>query len=190
MRHCCRMFARGGIIMTLGCVAVATAQDPPSDPITFESPTGNIRCEIAPHADAAAARCVTLAPRRAARVIAGQKARVVAFAAIGSLTKSDVLRYGESVKGFGFRCRSQKVGVTCRDTQTGNGFLIAKEGVTLLPRRAKPAPRPSRPARGDRYNCDDFPLPDGTTAQQYLDQDPSDPSQLDGDRDGIACQGG
>ncbi len=41
---------------------------------------------------------------------------------------------------------------------------------------------------GDIYNCADFPLPDGTTAQEYLYRYPSDPSNLDGDNDGLACE--
>lgn len=57
-----------------------------------------------------------------------------------------------------------------------------------------PAPAPSSgggstaPAFSDVYNCDDFPLPDGTTAQQYLELYPSDPSGLDGNNDGVACE--
>jgi Ca2+-binding RTX toxin-like protein len=60
-----------------------------------------------------------------------------------------------------------------------------------------PAPRTGgdgggrhRPAYTDIYNCDDFPLADGTTAQQYLELYPSDPSGLDGNNDGVACEGG
>ena len=46
------------------------------------------------------------------------------------------------------------------------------------------------PVPGNLYNCSDFPLPDGTTARQYLRRYPSDPSRLDGDHDGVACEGG
>lgn len=63
------------------------------------------------------------------------------------------------------------------------------------PRPARAAPtRPTAPARptpaapGDIFNCDDFPLPDGTTANEYLRRYPSDPSRLDGDGDGRACE--
>ena len=41
---------------------------------------------------------------------------------------------------------------------------------------------------GDIYNCGDFPLADGTTAQAYLRRYPSDPSGLDGNNDGVACE--
>jgi hypothetical protein len=39
---------------------------------------------------------------------------------------------------------------------------------------------------GDIYNCDDFATQE--EAQAYLQQWPSDPSNLDGDNDGIACE--
>jgi hypothetical protein len=44
------------------------------------------------------------------------------------------------------------------------------------------------PTPGDLYNCSSFPLLDGTTAQQYLQIWPGDPSRLDGDSDGLACE--
>lgn len=56
---------------------------------------------------------------------------------------------------------------------------------------APPAPVPTTPAPstpGNIYNCSDFPLADGTTAQQYLARYPSDPSRLDADHDGVACE--
>jgi micrococcal nuclease len=40
--------------------------------------------------------------------------------------------------------------------------------------------------RGDRYNCSDF--ASQADAQAVLRADPSDPNQLDGDRDGVACE--
>ena len=64
------------------------------------------------------------------------------------------------------------------------------------PKRPIVQPEPVRPqpstgtgrVRSDAYNCDDFPLSDGTTAQQYLNRFPDDPSGLDGDGDGVACE--
>lgn len=38
----------------------------------------------------------------------------------------------------------------------------------------------------DVYNCGDFEYQDDT--QAVLDEDPSDPNRLDGDKDGIACE--
>ena len=44
------------------------------------------------------------------------------------------------------------------------------------------------PPAKDEFNCPDFPLADGTTAQAFLDKDKSDPSKLDSDKDGKACE--
>lgn len=38
------------------------------------------------------------------------------------------------------------------------------------------------------FDCADFPLPDGRTAQDVLDADPADPNRLDLDGDGQACE--
>lgn len=42
-------------------------------------------------------------------------------------------------------------------------------------------------AMADEFDCADFPLPDGRTAQDILDADPADPNRLDLDGDGQAC---
>lgn len=87
------------------------------------------------------------------------------------------------------------------DCGTGTDTVVAdlKDRATAncerVQRPAPPNPPPntgggsSRPAPSDAYNCDDFPLSDGTTAQQYLALYPSDPSGLDGNNDGVACEG-
>jgi excalibur calcium-binding domain-containing protein len=48
-----------------------------------------------------------------------------------------------------------------------------------------PAPTP---APKDEFDCQDFPLEDGTTAQQLYDRDHNDPNKLDRDGDGVACE--
>jgi len=62
--------------------------------------------------------------------------------------------------------------------------------VPATPRRpSTPPSRPATPAApGDIYNCGDFPLSNGTTAADYLRRYPSDPSRLDGDGNGRACE--
>ena len=49
-----------------------------------------------------------------------------------------------------------------------------------------PAPAPTDTPPGDIYDCADFSSQAG--AQAYLRRYPTDPSHLDGDRDGIACE--
>ena len=41
--------------------------------------------------------------------------------------------------------------------------------------------------QGNRYNCSDF--TSQAQAQSVLRADPTDPNRLDGDKDGIACEG-
>ncbi len=41
--------------------------------------------------------------------------------------------------------------------------------------------------QGNRYNCSDF--ASQAQAQAVLRADPTDPNRLDGDRNGIACEG-
>ncbi|MEJ5914221.1 excalibur calcium-binding domain-containing protein [Pseudokineococcus sp. 1T1Z-3] len=48
------------------------------------------------------------------------------------------------------------------------------------------APAAASEARGDRFSCSDF--ASQPEAQAELDRDPADPSRLDGDGDGIACE--
>ncbi|MPZ27558.1 MAG: hypothetical protein GEV12_14410 [Micromonosporaceae bacterium] len=54
------------------------------------------------------------------------------------------------------------------------------------PDPTKPADPPADPPAGDDLNCDDFATQE--EAQAELDADPSDPSGLDRDKDGIACE--
>lgn len=59
---------------------------------------------------------------------------------------------------------------------------------------SEPAPPPASPdfypaqfiGAGDAYNCGDF--ISQADAQAVLRADPSDPNQLDRDRDGVACE--
>ncbi|MGE4029903.1 MAG: excalibur calcium-binding domain-containing protein [Thermoleophilia bacterium] len=165
----------------------------------FLSPSRNIRCTIRRGPGAARVTCRTLRPGRAALLVNGLRPRAVRPSTGGVRPDARVLPYGRSLTYSRFRCTSRTVGVTCVQRGTRRGFLIAREGVVLLPRPrvvappiptpAPAAPRgPSGPPASSGYNCDDFPLSDGTTAQDYLNLYPSDPSGLDGDNDGEACE--
>lgn len=105
-------------------------------------------------------------------------------------------------------CASRRVVRTIR--WNGERFVVVgtprlvKTRFWKPPRRVRPRPRPRpqpvsppQPADppaatpsipGDIYNCADFPLADGTSARAYLARYPSDPSGLDGDNDGQACE--
>lgn len=178
--------AVGGLM--IGTMTATTA--PP--PVTFESPSGNIRCTLGPTSGKANARCVTLSPRRAAQVVAGQRSRALRFGAVGPLTAAEPLAYGRTIRGYGFRCASRESGITCIDGRTGNGFIIAREGVTLLPRRA-PAAAPA-PGRGCNPNYAGVCLPlnrdvdcGEITARDFRVVG-TDVYRLDRDGDRIACE--
>ena len=51
---------------------------------------------------------------------------------------------------------------------------------------AQEEPTPQRPSAGNSYNCSDFATQ--ADAQAVFNQDPSDPSGLDNDNDGIVCE--
>ncbi len=57
---------------------------------------------------------------------------------------------------------------------------------TTPPVTTPPATPPAPPTL-DEFDCGDFPLPDGRSAQDVLDADAVDPNRLDGDSDGVAC---
>lgn len=179
--------------LAIGQGGSANLAGPDENPgvVAFESPTGNLRCVMARQGGHASVRCVSLTPRRAARIVAGKRARQVPFGQVGSLRSAEPLPYGEAASLHRFTCRSRPTGIACVDARTRNGFRISRERVVVFGPRATARPAPAqRPAPGpsDRYNCDDFPLADGTTAQQYLDRFPSDPSGLDADANGLACE--
>lgn len=195
MRHVCAIaLSVGATLVAGGAVgADATARQPA---LAFESPSGNLRCVIAQGAGRANVRCVSVSPRRGAQLVKGQKARERPFSLVGPISSAPVLPYGRNELYLGIYCRSKANGITCVDTATRRGFRIAREGVVLFPKPAPPPPavaprptQPSGPGRSSGYNCDDFPLSDGTSAQQYLNRYPDDPSGLDRDGDGVACEG-
>ncbi len=177
--------AVGGLV--IGAMTAATAAPPP---VVFESPSGNIRCELGPTSGRANARCVTLSPRRAAQVVAGQRSRVLRFGAVGPLAAAEPLAYGRTVRGYGFRCASRESGITCIDGRTGNGFVIARQGVSLLPRRTAPA----APARGCNPNYAGACLPlnrdvdCGEIGARDFRVVGTDVYRLDRDGDRIACE--
>ena len=43
-----------------------------------------------------------------------------------------VLPYGKKIANGAYVCISEKVGVTCGNTQTGKGFRVALAGVTFI----------------------------------------------------------
>jgi hypothetical protein len=63
---------------------------------------------------------------------------------------------------------------------------VAVAPIATKPTAASVVAPAANTAPGDIYNCSDF--PSQAAAQAYLRQYPSDPSRLDADNDGIACE--
>lgn len=173
-----------------GTLVAAMVASPAPPPVDFQSPSGNIRCRLGPTSGTANARCVTLTPRRAAQVVAGQRSRTLRFAAVGPLAESDPLPYGRTIRGYGFRCTSRESGVTCIDGRTGNGFTISRERVTLIPVRA--AAQPSRGGCNPNYSGACLPLHRDVDCGEITARDfrvvGTDVYRLDRDGDRIACE--
>ena len=107
----------------------------------FISPTGNVSCMI----DVDLARCDIIdrdwsPPPRPAdcefdygqgiQLVPGESA---AFVCAGDTAfgADDVLAYGDAITAGPLRCESADAGITCRDSGTGHGFLIALEAYHL-----------------------------------------------------------
>ncbi|WP_160133647.1 LolA family protein [Halococcus salsus] len=78
---------------------------------------------------------------------------------------------------------------TATDTAAATDTATATETATTTETAtATASAAAASDASGDDLNCDDFPSQEA--AQQNLENNPSDPNQLDGDDDGDACESG
>jgi uncharacterized protein DUF6636 len=108
----------------------------------FSSPTGNIGCYI----DRKSVRCDIgdrdWKPPRAPKSCEldwGQGIELTAgsaadFVCAGDTTlgAGDALDYGRSIGAGLLICESEESGMTCRDTETGRGFTISKQGYEIF----------------------------------------------------------
>lgn len=108
----------------------------------FTSPTGNIGCYI----DRESVRCDIgdrdWAPPPAPRScdldygqgIELRAGGAAAFVCAGdtALGGDGVLDYGSSIAAGLLRCESEESGMSCRDTETGRGFRISKQGYEIF----------------------------------------------------------
>lgn len=112
----------------------------PAEPelVGFNSPTGTIgcvffqgsvRCDVAEHT-------WDLPPRPAdcefgygqgLSISAGAEPEIVCAGDTTLFGDYPTLAYGESVTVGALRCDSAEDGVTCRDTKSGHGFVVARE---------------------------------------------------------------
>lgn len=120
---------------------------PPADRVVseltmFASPTGNIGCAI----DQRSVRCdigdrdwspppkpsgCDLDYGQGITLEAGSAPEFVC-AGDTTLGAGEVLPYGQSIAAGLLRCESAATGMTCTDTETGRGFMLAKESYKLF----------------------------------------------------------
>lgn len=107
------------------------------------SPSGNITCTLTPEGAECAIATLAAEPV-AADGCEGVTGYVVSLSTSGVSTPcvSDkpakaaaevpVLAYGDTVAVNNFECESTEAGMTCSNTNTGQGFTLARAGVTRL----------------------------------------------------------
>lgn len=99
----------------------------------FQSPSGNIQCELdyrragVPNV----ADCQTFTPARSAQLTTSGALRIcTGVGCVGNGPDNETtLAYGSSISLGPFRCSSRTTGVTCT-IRSGAGFTIARAGVT------------------------------------------------------------
>lgn len=110
--------------------------------VSFTSPSGNVACQLG----ATAVRCDILdrnwtPPPRPAdcqfgygqgiTMPAGGDAEFVC-AGDTALGTGQPLPYGESISAGALGCDSAESGITCRDTESGRGFALSREGYEIF----------------------------------------------------------
>ena len=123
-------------------VAGAWKQVKPADPVTQDyvvTPSGNIDCQMNDGGGSAAGVFCTMRqpPRAIGLSLNGRLQICRGIGCIGNPGEGDVppirrLGYGKVATVGRFRCRSQRIGVTCVVTRTGKGFLVNRSGVTRV----------------------------------------------------------
>jgi len=94
----------------------------------FDSPSRNIHCRLG---DEGLANCQTVKPPLSVHLTYNGHISVCrGTRCIGTgRSTAPTLGYGKKDAFGGYRCRSEKVGVTCTGAKSGKGFLINRAGV-------------------------------------------------------------
>jgi len=126
-----------GVLAALG--ALAGAGSASAAPVSFHSPSGNIRCVIAPRVYT---RCdITQRdwrpppkPRTCEfdwgnTLEVGLRGRGRFGCVSDAIEPGRVLPYGDAITRGRFRCRSRRTGLRCVNTRNGHGFALSRERV-------------------------------------------------------------
>jgi hypothetical protein len=124
------------LAVLLGALAAAV---PASAAVSFHSPSGNIRCVIAPKTYT---RCDITSrawrpppkPRTCEfdwgnTLEVGLRGRGKFGCVSDAIDPGRVLPYGESITRGRFRCRSRTSGMRCVNTRNGHGFALSRQRV-------------------------------------------------------------
>lgn len=126
------------------CSGTAYADRVVDDYTGFTSPSGNIYCYI----DPSSARCDirdrdwSPPPRPAdcpsftgygqGLIVTPGRPAMIVCAGDTTYNENGALAYGQSIRAGVLRCTSTQSGMTCLDTQSGNGFTIARQGYQIF----------------------------------------------------------
>jgi hypothetical protein len=125
------------VVVALGVFAGAGSAS--AAPVSFHSPSGNIRCVIAPRVYT---RCDITErdwrppPNRTLCELdwgntleVGLRGRGYFGCVSDAIEPGRVLAYGKSISRGRFRCRSRRSGMRCVNTRNGHGFALSRERV-------------------------------------------------------------
>jgi hypothetical protein len=136
-----RLLAAAGLVGV--CLVAPQAHATSYQYNKFMTPSGNIGCYI----DASGARCdiaeASFAPPprpgacqgsygRAVKISHTLPAQFICVSDFSSGSDWPVLQYGDDTSSNGFTCSSGQDGVTCKETSSGKGFRLAKEGAEFF----------------------------------------------------------
>ncbi|MBM4417183.1 MAG: hypothetical protein FJ033_02520 [Chloroflexi bacterium] len=156
-------------------------------PLAITTPVGSAP---APTAPTSAASDVAVAPPTVALPTAAQvSARATAAASSNVTTPSPAAPIATVTSPSGATptiARTPTPRPALTGTATAAPVPVIGSGGTSTRTPTRTATPTGDPASADLYNCSDF--PSQAEAQQFLRRYPSDPSRLDQDRNGVACE--
>lgn len=138
------------MVALTGGTAAADVPGPWNQLTQFQSPSGNIGCEISgAYFGGGSARCdlahnptAWALPPKPANCHAGYgnsvgvgPSGVAQLLCISDSTidpSAPVLPYGSTTTAYGYRCSSARSGVTCANVATGHGFVISTQSYRLF----------------------------------------------------------
>lgn len=124
------------IALVIASPVVAAAAPAAAAVASFHSPSGNIQCEVGWKRAGVGtyAYCQTSTPARSVKLRrSGSYLICRGSGCIGDGPEDAfTLAYGRSLRVGGFRCTSRTTGISCVVIASGEGFRIARQGVSRV----------------------------------------------------------